>query len=39
MCEKLEGIAAAGEDIDLDLYGRLTAHLSRTFPSSRDQEG
>jgi hypothetical protein len=31
MCEKLEGIAAAGEDIDLDLYGRLTAHLSRTF--------
>jgi hypothetical protein len=30
-CEKLEGKAAEGEDVDLDLYGRLTAHLSRTF--------
>jgi hypothetical protein len=30
-CEKLDGIAAAGEDIDLELYGRLTDRLGRAF--------
>jgi hypothetical protein len=30
-CEKMEGEAAAGADIDLDLYGRLTDRLNRTF--------
>jgi hypothetical protein len=30
-CEKLEVHAAAGEDIDLELYGRLTDRLGRCF--------
>jgi hypothetical protein len=30
-CEKLEGEAAAGNDIDLDLYGTLTDRLGRCF--------
>ena len=30
-CEKLDGIAAAGEDIDLELYGRLTDRLGRAL--------
>jgi hypothetical protein len=30
-CERLEGKAAAGEDIDLALYGILTDRLGRTF--------
>lgn len=31
MCEKLEGEAAAGENINLDDYGKLTDRLGRTF--------
>jgi len=31
MCEKLEGEAAAGNEIDLDLYGTLTDRLGRCF--------
>jgi hypothetical protein len=31
MCEKLEGEAAAGRDIDLEKYGRLTDRLGRAF--------
>ena len=30
-CEKLEGIAAAGEDIDLETYGKITDRLGRAF--------
>jgi hypothetical protein len=30
-CEKLEGIAASGEDIDLELYGKITDRLGRAF--------
>ncbi len=30
-CEKMEGQAAAGEPIDLDLYGTLTDRLGRAF--------
>jgi hypothetical protein len=30
-CEQLEGDAAAGGQIDLDLYGTLTDRLGRTF--------
>jgi hypothetical protein len=30
-CEKLEGEAAAGADIDLTVYGMLTDRLGRTF--------
>jgi hypothetical protein len=30
-CERLEGKAAAGEDIDLAQYGMLTDRLGRTF--------
>jgi hypothetical protein len=30
-CEKLEGIAAAGADIDLEVYGKLTDRLGRAF--------
>ena len=30
-CEKLEGAAAAGAAIDLELYGRLTDRLGRAF--------
>src|SRR5262249_17994781 len=30
-CEKLEGEAAAGAVIDLELYGRLTDRLGRAF--------
>jgi hypothetical protein len=30
-CEKMEGVAAAGEDIDLEQYGRLTDRLGRSF--------
>ena len=31
MCERLEGEAAAGEPINLELYGRLTDRLGRCF--------
>jgi hypothetical protein len=31
MCEKLEGEAAAGNDIDVDAYGTLTDRLGRAF--------
>ena len=31
VCEKMEGEAAAGNDIDLDRYGSLTDRLGRTF--------
>jgi hypothetical protein len=31
VCEKMEGEAAAGNDIDLDQYGTLTDRLGRTF--------
>lgn len=30
-CERMEGKAAAGEDIDLTAYGMLTDRLGRTF--------
>jgi hypothetical protein len=30
-CEKMEGRAAVGEDIDLEQYGRLTDRLGRAF--------
>jgi hypothetical protein len=30
-CERMEGEAAAGQQIDLDLYGALTDRLGRTF--------
>jgi hypothetical protein len=30
-CERMEGQAAAGEEIDLEQYGRLTDRLGRTF--------
>ena len=30
-CEKLEGEAAAGNDIDLDVYGKMVDRLGRTF--------
>ena len=30
-CERLEGKAAAGEDIDLNVYGMLTDRLGRAF--------
>jgi len=30
-CERMEGEAAAGNDIDLDLYGTLTDRLGRAF--------
>lgn len=30
-CEKMEGDAAAGNDIDLDVYGQLTDRLGRCF--------
>ena len=30
-CEKMEGEAAAGRDIDLEEYGRLTDRLGRAF--------
>jgi hypothetical protein len=30
-CEKLEGEAAAGNDIDLETYGELTDRLGRAF--------
>jgi hypothetical protein len=30
-CEKLEGEAAAGKDIDLEVYGKLVDRLGRTF--------
>jgi hypothetical protein len=31
MCERLEGEAAAGEPINLELYGRLTDRLGRAL--------
>jgi hypothetical protein len=31
MCERLEGEAAAGRDIDLEVYGTLTDRLGRAF--------
>lgn len=31
MCEKLEGQAASGEDIDLDVFGQMTDRLGRCF--------
>ena len=31
MCERLEGKAAAGEDIDLNVFGQLTDRLGRTL--------
>jgi hypothetical protein len=31
MCEKLEGEAAAGADIDLECYGQLSDRLGRAF--------
>jgi hypothetical protein len=31
MCEKLEGEAAKGNDIDLELYGTLSDRCGRTF--------
>lgn len=31
VCEKLEGQAASGVAIDLEIYGRLTERLGRTF--------
>ena len=31
VCEKMEGEAAAGNDIDLDRYGSLTDRFGRTF--------
>ncbi len=31
VCERMEGEAAAGADINLDQYGRLTDRLGRTF--------
>ena len=31
MCEKLEGEAAAGRDIDLEVFGKLTDRLGRCF--------
>lgn len=30
-CEKLEGLAATGEEIDLDEYGKLTDRIGRAF--------
>ena len=30
-CEKMEGEAAAGNEIDLDVYGQLTDRLGRVF--------
>ena len=30
-CEKLEGVAAAGNEINLDTYGRLSDRLGRCF--------
>lgn len=30
-CERMEGEAAAGEDINLDTYGTLTDRLGRAF--------
>jgi hypothetical protein len=30
-CEKLENVAVTGQEIDLELYGRLTDRLGRTF--------
>ena len=30
-CERMEGEAAAGNDIDLDIYGALTDRLGRAF--------
>ena len=30
-CEKLEGIAATGADIDLEVYGKITDRLGRAF--------
>ena len=30
-CERLEGKAVLGEEIDLDLYGQMTDRLGRTF--------
>jgi hypothetical protein len=30
-CEKLEGVAAAGKKIDLEVYGKLTDRLGRCF--------
>lgn len=30
-CEKMEGQAAAGEDINLEAYGQLTDRLGRAF--------
>ena len=30
-CEKLEGLAATGESIDIDLYGMMTDRLGRAF--------
>ena len=30
-CEKLEGEAAAGRDIDLDVYGQMVDRLGRAF--------
>jgi hypothetical protein len=30
-CEKMEGVAAAGNEIDLEEYGRLTDRLGRAF--------
>jgi hypothetical protein len=31
VCERLEGVAAAGNPIDLDVYGTLTDRLGRCF--------
>ena len=31
MCERMEGEAAAGRDIDLDTYGQMTDRLGRCF--------
>jgi hypothetical protein len=31
MCERMEGKAAAGEDIDLNVFGQLTDRLGRTL--------
>lgn len=31
MCEKLEGEAAAGKDVDLDVFGQMTDRLGRCF--------